>query len=320
MLSKTTRKRILKTIAFCCILFFILSFTAEIVRPRDNSVAFGMLEDGARGFYSEKTDSLDTFFIGNSNAYAGFSPMVLWKNYGYTSYVCAEAGQNISQASFLFDEIVSKQKPKLIVLEVDELYGSGYQDLVNTTINRVVPLLYNHSRWKTIKLDQIFRKTNYTKHRKNKGFWPCEKTVAYEGPEYMRKSDDHDCFSKGIYHVLKHLISKCNKHNVSFMLTHLPSAENWNYARHNAVEEFAKQNHLLFLDLDCERDLIKFDLKTDFRDGGAHMNSSGADKCTLRIGEFINKNYNLPDHRGDQLYHSWNDDYVGYPHNAEGRE
>lgn len=57
------------------------------------------------------------------------------------------------------------------------------------------------------------------------------------------------------------------------------------YARHNAVNDYAKKNGIPFLDLDLKRKRIGFSWKTDSRDAGNHLNCYGAKKVSLYVGQ-----------------------------------
>lgn len=53
------------------------------------------------------------------------------------------------------------------------------------------------------------------------------------------------------------------------------------------------------------------DRKTDFYNS-RHVNYLGAEKYTSYLTEYIMKNYDLPDHRGETGYESWEKDYERY--------
>lgn len=55
-----------------------------------------------------------------------------------------------------------------------------------------------------------------------------------------------------------------------------------------------------------EMDLL--DVRTNYYDK-FHLNVIGSEKYTSYLGNFIDKNYNLPDHRQDENYSHWNLEY-----------
>lgn len=72
-----TRRRVLKIVA---LLVLVVLFVAY--------VPVGDLEDTRRieDFYLEEPGSLDVVLMGASDVYAGFSPVLAYEEYGFTSY------------------------------------------------------------------------------------------------------------------------------------------------------------------------------------------------------------------------------------------
>ncbi len=52
-------------------------------------------------------------------------------------------------------------------------------------------------------------------------------------------------------------------------------------------------------DVDYSKDFLDF----------AHLNVYGATKFTLYFSDYLSKNYELPDHRKDKNYLSWEEEY-----------
>lgn len=53
-------------------------------------------------------------------------------------------------------------------------------------------------------------------------------------------------------------------------------------------------------------DEIDFDFSNDLRDYGEHVNIHGSKKICENLGDYIQKNYALEDHRKDSSYQEWN--------------
>ena len=62
--------------------------------------------------------------------------------------------------------------------------------------------------------------------------------------------------------------------------------------------------------LSCENG--SSDWQTDTFDHGEHMNLSGAQKVTHFMGEYLKRNYELPDRREDAEYRDWKESYGRY--------
>ena len=79
------KNEILKCFAFIIIgiiIFQILTYilSAKFIEPPDSPSA------RIKNFYSEKKNSIDVLFIGNSEGARAYSPIVIWNEYGITSY------------------------------------------------------------------------------------------------------------------------------------------------------------------------------------------------------------------------------------------
>ena len=54
--------------------------------------------------------------------------------------------------------------------------------------------------------------------------------------------------------------------------------------------------------------MLGLDWATDTPDSGSHLNVLGAIKLTDVLGEYLTRNYDLPDHRGEAGFEHWDDD------------
>ena len=97
------------------------------------------------------------------------------------------------------------------------------------------------------------------------------------------------------------------------MLLHLPKMA-WTYEQSMAVEAFANENGAVYLDLDREeyRSQLGLDPQVDYYDQG-HMNLTGVIKVSDWLGDWLDANYDLPDHRNDPaISENWNADLAQY--------
>ena len=56
------------------------------------------------------------------------------------------------------------------------------------------------------------------------------------------------------------------------------------------------------IDIDYNHDLYNY----------GHLNVYGASKYTIYLANYLKENYNLPDHRQDKKYSSWNEEYIRF--------
>ena len=113
-------KNIVKVIVRCtafAVIFSILFLSAtEYLRRGDDEA------DEIHAFYSEPKDSIDVMFMGSSPILRGVSPMVLWNQEGFTSYVRASALQAPAVTYGLMAESLEYQKPEMVVLLCDNIF------------------------------------------------------------------------------------------------------------------------------------------------------------------------------------------------------
>ena len=79
------------------------------------------------------------------------------------------------------------------------------------------------------------------------------------------------------------------------------------YQKHNALQEIAEKNGINFVDLNLELKK-QINCKKDSVDVGDHLNIKGAKKTSAYLGEYLKKEYGLPDRRGTANYKQWDND------------
>ena len=95
---------------------------------------------------------------------------------------------------------------------------------------------------------------------------------------------------------------------ISFpVLISVPNYNGWNYQKHNALQEIADKNGINLVDLNLELKK-QINWKKDSVDGGDHLNIKGAKKTSAYLGEYLKKEYGLPDRRGTTNYKQWDND------------
>lgn len=307
----------MRAMCFLVCLALLLAAASYMLAPKDNTAESGINNPNANGFFSEPEDSIDIAVIGNSDAYSGFSPMELWNKYGYTSYVSGEGSQTVAQAYAMLKKILSCQTPKVVILETDGFFtkskliqNAAY--IINTSLGSSFSVFQYHDRWKRVKPEELFKKPEYTAHCATKGQMLSNDVRGYMGGEYMVKTDAKAKLSLATKTTLDAFVKLCRSNNIELIFVEMPSQSSWNYKKHNGVKAYADKHDIPFLDLNLDRDRFDFDWKTDTRDRGNHLNSRGARKTTLFIGEYLKENYSLTDYRKHSGYAQWHKDYEEY--------
>ena len=88
-----TGNKIGKVFLFFLIFFMLVWYGSRIVEPKDNLDQYGMKDVSANGILSERKDSIDVLFLGDSLVYSSISPMEMYEKEGFTSYLCSTPAQ-----------------------------------------------------------------------------------------------------------------------------------------------------------------------------------------------------------------------------------
>ena len=302
--------------AFIFLFFLILLLAASSVMfsPKDNTKQSGTYYPESEGYLSEPKNTIDLFVIGNSDAYCGFSPMELWNQRGYTSYVSAIPRQRTVEAVQMLQEIFTNQTPRVVVLDIDSVYtgNNQFKHTIKYVFSTILPVFTFHNRWKTVQPSEFFELPHYTYHSFSKGQELNCAVKACTKEEYMVPTEKKEKIPLLALYGLEQFRNICKERGIELLLIEMPSADSWNYSRHNAIQAYANEHQLPFLDLNLNREAFSFDWKTDTTDGGNHLNRQGAQKVTQYLSNYFAGHYALTDHRQDVAFNSWNSDYEEY--------
>lgn len=305
---------ITKIVIFLLVVVLILNVLSPIFVPKNNNDASGIKYENARGFYGEAKDSIDIISVGNSDLYSALNPLQLWKEHGFTAYSCAEPYQNIFSAYQILKESLKYQKPKLVILEVDELFsGTEAEDadeMINNTLKSVFPIFEYHKRWKDLSLDEIKNtEKNYDTKMVSKGYIYHDVIESYSGDESYMNKNRRSKITTSAKHYLDKFIRLANDNGAEVLFVWFPSVTTATSKRHDTIQKIADEYNIPFIDFNKNVYNTGFNFLTDTRDGGNHLNYSGATKMTKFIGQYLQDHYQLIDHRDDSAYDNWNQDY-----------
>lgn len=316
-------------LAFWLLAFAVFGVVSEVFRLKT-----GGKVDMIHSFYDVEENMIDVLSIGSSHSYHSIQPNLLWGNYGVSSYVMSSPGQSVPCSYYLLKEAFKYQSPKVVMLETycfrdTKLYrseglfrqvsdgmrfGETKIEMINDffpesgwkeKLSFYIPFLMYHARWSELG-DEDFNKNTWMKggvlnFRQVPQSEPVFPKRPREIPELTRKYLDKItelCEEKGAQLVLYAAPFASPPSATKVLRTNL------------AVEEYAKEKGVPFLFFQKTNDL-GIDFETDFYDD-QHLNSYGTEKLTNKIGEWLVQNYGLADHRQEEKYESWNEDYVRY--------
>jgi hypothetical protein len=257
------------------------------------------------GIQKEKKDSIDVLVIGDSESFTSFSPMTIWEQTGISSYVCGQASQQITESYFMLKEALKQQSPRLLVFETNLFFRKldgkkALQDIFSETGKYYFSIFRYHNAWKEFVEEKKMSDTQYFK-----GFSIRDGVASYEGGTYMKETDEKKEISAVIKSNFEKILDLCKENNIQVLLYSAPSPVNYSFKKHNALEEYAKEKDLPYIDLNLKTKELGIDWKKDSLDKGDHLNISGAEKVSKYMSKYLQDNYDLPNRRGSEEYKEW---------------
>lgn len=283
-----------------------------------------------REYYMEEPDSLDVIFLGASDVYAGYSPVLAYEEFGYTGYSYVLSGNHMEMIPAQLTEIHSTQNPKLIVIEITELLKEGgiydprlrqftaAMPFSENKINLIreyaqgdqfsyyFPFISNHgnTEWEVLKTDYLsgalVRDRGYSLLKGSITFTGSGENWdgAYVEPINTTGDDSKADIPEEIRDKFLHLFEFCRENgfeNILFVNFPHRISQPELYTRYqitNSLGEFIESNGFDFLNLEYYLDDVGIKPKTDFYNN-AHMNLYGQYKVTRYLGKILTEQYGI---------------------------
>ena len=310
---KKVINRISACSAFVLILVLLIVTSSYLFAPKGNQSSFAMKNAAANAILDEDKNTIDVLFLGDSLVYSSVSPMQIWQEHGFTSYVCATSAQYISFSEVLLRQAFQEQAPKIVVLDANTIYRTMNSDISTMTrLESLISVFKFHNRWKEIGKfipSNVFH-CSWTDDMK--GYIYSTDIIQAENTSYMTKTDTIEKIEVSNEEYVKTIANFCKENDAELLLINVPNSRNWCREKHNGIQELAEKYGIPYVDLNLLNEEISIDWNYDTRDKGDHLNYYGAVKTTKYLGEYLKANYSLPDRRNDGDYSGWNETLERY--------
>ena len=326
------KRQVCKAVIFILIFLFILKSVTYMLRTN------GPIKDIFVGFYAEPKNTIDVVMIGSSPVYPYYVAPKIWGDYGITAYPLSSNVQRPRAGIYLVKEALKKQKPQLFVFEMRQYlyeestqienmaYTRGVTDNLKYSLNRIhlinalVPkteerytyyfdFIKYHSNWKTIVLPDQYTAFMYERLHPLKGYFFNEKVVpgnAVDCTSVTQRLAIPPEQEEVLYEMLDYLSE--NELNALFIVSPMTLDEE-KQMKFNYIQDIVESYDYPFLNLNNYYEEIGIDFSTDYYDGGSHTNASGAEKCTVFLGNYLKEHYDFLDKREYTEYGSWDEAY-----------
>lgn len=303
-------KKQIGSVLFLAGLAGILLVLSAVMMPQGEVYNAINVENKREALLKEEENTIDVIVVGDSETYSAYSPLQIYKEHGFTSYICGTSAQRLCDTVSILETAFEKQSPDVIVLETNCFYRyagpnqSADDEMINEAA-KVFPILKYHNRWK--QYIGVADGSNKEMECIRKGFKLRTDSVPYEGGEWMKETEKRKEFSGLVDEYLSKIYELCEENGTELVLVTTPAPTNWTYAKHNRVNDWALEHEVKYLDMNFCHEEIGIDWAKDTRDGGNHLNYNGAKKVSAYFGEFLATEFELTDHRSEEKYLSWDE-------------
>ena len=293
----------------------------RLVMPK---YASGITEGALIGSYYEAKEPHDVIALGDCEAYEAISPLVLFRDYGVSSFVRGTAQQLIWQSECILEETLSYETPRAVVLTVCGLkYGEPQKEAYNrmtldgmrlsrykikgalagmakeeNLLSYLFPLLRYHERITELTKEDF----TYFFSRPDigyNGFLPQTAVKPYTWlPTDTGTAED---LPDNCMQILTEMALLCREKGIALILVKSPCLFPYWYERwDNQLTAFAEEYGAVYLNANDFEAETGIDWSTDTSDGGAHLNIYGAEKYTRWLYEKALAALSLPDRRTEK--------------------
>ena len=307
-------KSFFKGVLFLVILLIMIELYIYIMVPnKENYRKFGVYNVATYELMDEKTDTVDVIFLGDSLIYSSISPMVIWNEYGYTSFDCSGPAQTIKNSYKYLKVAIDSQHPKIVLFEADVLFRNQNKREFKIkdikTIGNYIPLSNFHNNWKKF----VSLESSKTKWiNVEKGYKYITKLSGMKKDNAnMEETNKMKSIPKGSLDYFEKIKKLCDNNNIKLVLIGNPSKLSWDYAKVSTINKIAKDYDLEFIDMNTDN-LLNINWFNETKDKGRHLNYRGAKKVSKFIGNYLKETNLLEDHRNDDKYKDWHITYEKY--------
>ena len=324
-------KSTVRLICFSVILLLVLNCVNNIFEFKDGDGIYCL-----KKLYELENDTVDVLILGSSHAFEDYNTGTLWDEHGISSFILGGSIQPLWNTYYYLKEALKTQHPSLIILEgymttcigeylddariIKNNYGLHWSlDKVNA-IKASAPkdrwgefmLEYSqyHTRYSDLSRGDFLKNQGMPLYDDWKGFG-CNMAVLpseVEVPDFSGITDRVPLAEKTEQYY-RATIELAQDADIPLLVTINPYASINESAQmyYNTAADIAAEYGVPFLHESVIREGAGLDFTADAADG-EHLNSIGNQKFSSYMGKYIKEHYDIPDHRGDPTYDSWQRD------------
>ncbi len=334
-ISARQRSHIVKAVAFVLIFIVLLVCVSRVMTVNAWEMEYQLMT----GIYTEEENSLDAVYLGSSNCYAYWNPVVAWEEHGISVYKYNCSYQPLLVAEYLIKEARKTQPDAVYIINVNTLGNGGMSDATmhrlldymplsaekleftnwmvksaglsfSESLEYYFPLVRYHSRWNELSAGHFSQWDNTIKNSAT--YSAYLRGITDITAEYKTSVKQVE-ISALLQERLNSLLDYLDENAVKAVFVTVPRAEYYyrSVRRINTVNEIVASRGYPVVDLMNKTAELGIDMTTDFYNN-THTNIHGSIKFTNYLSEYLIENYGFADKRGDADYVSWQEATVNY--------
>lgn len=302
MKNKTKKYYIIRFVSFCLLLIMGLYIFSYISLGND-AKSSPTRNQYFQNINAEGENTIDVLFVGDSTVKNGIIPNKIWKDIGVTSYILGYGYATLDEEYYDVKKMFKKQKPKYLLLETSFLFDNNennknecqqVSDYFDSKLFGQVNYYFPLMRYKSIfgyENNNLFNLMRI----KPKSINDIQKGYVYYNTD-DESQNEQKSNTKSKYYMIendnkyfKMYYDLCSDNNCELVTIFLPQKSKWSQECHNTIKTLSEKYDVKFIDynIDTEKMIPTFSLKTDYRDGGTHLNYSGATKLTKSMEKYM---------------------------------
>lgn len=324
MKNRTKKYYIVRFISFLILLIMGLSFFSYIL------TANNVQDSPARNQYfqnikAEGENTIDALFIGDSTIKEGIVPNKIWKDINITSYILGYGYATFDEEYYDLKKLFKIQKPKYVFLEASYFfdYNEKNSNICQTVSSYCDSYLFGEfnyyfplMRYKSIigyennNIISLARKKPKVLNDLKKGYLYSD-TVVNVSDNSVKETKNKLYLDENGYKYFDMYYNLCKENNCELILLLLPQINKWTRESHNVLNSLSKKYQVRFIDFNINTvdKVSNFSWKTDTKDGGGHLNYSGATKVTDSLEKYMVNELNMkPTTLSKENIDKWNKD------------
>lgn len=328
-------KKVIRCVGFILVTILTLNFIYNVLKLKDTNGGEQEIYSVVNQLGNTPKNTVDVLFMGTSHCYNSVYPAVMWDEYGISAFDLAITSQPKFCTYYYLREVLKKQSPKVVCVEVFNLATEG----VETEGEGVLYRNY-------LGLNSVRDSYNLMKDYKEKNMgayifkWPIVHTryrelskndfIESNADKYGRGAEFRMGETGGYFSAMSRSkeiipISDENREWVDRMYA-LSQKEGFELVLFlspfavfgdereiiNGVAEYADTLGIPLINLIDEAGNMGYDPAVDMMNDFHHCNMNGAAKVSRYLGSYLCDSFALTDHRGDSKYYQWDMDLKMY--------